>query len=139
MGLAQTPYWGIAIFEAESYEKLLAFAKDPEYLEKVVPDELKFVDRERSSLRTRYLRKYVILTVLFRKRRIDLVAAKGGPASGPRNPQNVFSLEPWPLYGIIVHTRLPHAHTDRRRRRKLAHGSHRLMHRHFAVERRSLS
>lgn len=50
MGLAQTPYWGIAIFEAESYEKLLAFAKDPEYIEKVVPDELEFVDRERSSL-----------------------------------------------------------------------------------------
>ena len=50
MGLAQTPYWGIAIFEAESYEKLLAFAKDPEYLDKVVPDELKFVDREKSGL-----------------------------------------------------------------------------------------
>lgn len=34
----------MATFEAESYEKITAIFTDPEYLERVVPDEHKFCD-----------------------------------------------------------------------------------------------
>lgn len=44
------PYWGMAVFEAESYEKLFAVFENPEYLEKIVPDEQNFIARERSSM-----------------------------------------------------------------------------------------
>jgi hypothetical protein len=49
-GVASTPYVGMAIFEAESVEKIFEVFKDPEYLRVVVPDEMKLIDREKSSL-----------------------------------------------------------------------------------------
>lgn len=45
-----TPYFGMAIFEAESYEKLLEVFQDPEYLGRVRDDEDKFFDRNLSEL-----------------------------------------------------------------------------------------
>lgn len=40
------PQWdGIALFEAESFEKILAIFDDEEYKRVVIPDELKFIDR----------------------------------------------------------------------------------------------
>lgn len=45
---AQTPFRGMATFEAESYDKIAAILSDPEYRERVVPDEHKFFDAERS-------------------------------------------------------------------------------------------
>jgi hypothetical protein len=44
------PYIGIATFEAESIEKILEIFQDPEYLRVIVPDENRFLDREKSSL-----------------------------------------------------------------------------------------
>ena len=39
---------GYAIFEAESYEKIFACFMDDEYKTVVVPDEEKFINREKS-------------------------------------------------------------------------------------------
>lgn len=49
-GVAAMPYIGIATFEAESVEQILEIFQDPEYLRIIVPDENKFLDREKSSL-----------------------------------------------------------------------------------------
>lgn len=42
MGVHKLPYWGMAIFEAESYEKLMEVFTDKEYMEVCRPDEEKF-------------------------------------------------------------------------------------------------
>lgn len=39
------PYGGVAIFEAETLEKILEIFTDEDYLRIAVPDEEKFVDR----------------------------------------------------------------------------------------------
>lgn len=44
-GNAPMPYGGVAIFEAETLEKILEIFKDEEYLRVVAPDTEKFVDR----------------------------------------------------------------------------------------------
>jgi hypothetical protein len=49
-GVNPIPYVGLAIFEAESYEKIWEVFTDPEYFRVIVPDEHKFLDREKSSL-----------------------------------------------------------------------------------------
>ena len=41
---------GIAIFKAESYEKILECFTNEEYLTVVVPDEEKFLDRDRIAI-----------------------------------------------------------------------------------------
>lgn len=38
---------GIAVFEAESYEKILAVFSSQEYHQKAVPDEENYLDRSR--------------------------------------------------------------------------------------------
>lgn len=47
VGLPTTEYDGMAIFEARDWDKIAAVFTDPEYKEKVIPDEEKFVDRAR--------------------------------------------------------------------------------------------
>lgn len=49
-GVATTPFYGMAIFEAESFEKLIEVFTDAEYLAVVVPDEDNFFDRTKSPL-----------------------------------------------------------------------------------------
>jgi len=45
------PHWdGLALFEAESFEKFFAIFEDEEYKKIVVPDELKFIDRPKCTL-----------------------------------------------------------------------------------------
>ncbi|KAI0718984.1 hypothetical protein C8T65DRAFT_569796 [Cerioporus squamosus] len=41
---------GIAIFEATSLDKIFEIFQDKDYLEKVVPDELKFFDHENAQM-----------------------------------------------------------------------------------------
>lgn len=36
----------MGIFEAESFEKMMEIFTDPEYLERIVPDELRFFNKE---------------------------------------------------------------------------------------------
>lgn len=40
-GLPVAPWHGMAIFEAESYEKIMAIFQDEEYMRVVIPDESK--------------------------------------------------------------------------------------------------
>jgi len=44
-GVHKLPYYGMGIFEAESYAKLMEIFTDVEYLERVVANEEKFFDR----------------------------------------------------------------------------------------------
>ena len=44
------PYAGAAIFEAESFEKIMEVFQDPEYIKVVVPDEMKFMQREKCQM-----------------------------------------------------------------------------------------
>ncbi|KAJ3556421.1 hypothetical protein NM688_g2033 [Phlebia brevispora] len=50
LGIPQSQAAGIAIFEGESFEKIFEVFQHPEYLRIVVPDELKFMNREKSQL-----------------------------------------------------------------------------------------
>lgn len=50
MGLPSVPYYGMAIFEAESYEKIFQVFINQEYSEVIVPDEEKFFDRTKSLM-----------------------------------------------------------------------------------------
>lgn len=43
-------FYGMAIFEAESYEKLLQVFSDPEYRRVVFPDEKTILDRTKSQV-----------------------------------------------------------------------------------------
>ena len=43
------PHVGIAVFEAESYEKIIEVFTSPDYARVVVPDEEKFFDRTKTS------------------------------------------------------------------------------------------
>ena len=45
-----TPFYGMAVFEAESYDKIFQVFADPEYQRVVFPDEQKLLDRGRSQL-----------------------------------------------------------------------------------------
>lgn len=49
-GGPRAPYYGIAIFEAESFEKIVEVFTSEEYLRVVVPDEEKFFDRAKSTM-----------------------------------------------------------------------------------------
>jgi EthD domain len=49
-GLHIAQWAGLAIFEADSYEKIFAVFKDEDYLKIVVPDELKFIDRDNCQM-----------------------------------------------------------------------------------------
>ena len=49
-GVTALPHYGMAIFEAETYEKILEVFAHPDYTSIVVPDELKFMNRMKSSL-----------------------------------------------------------------------------------------
>lgn len=49
-GVAASPFYGMSIFEAESFEKLFAVFSDPEYLAVIVPDENKIFDRSKTPL-----------------------------------------------------------------------------------------
>ncbi|EKM54102.1 uncharacterized protein PHACADRAFT_96414 [Phanerochaete carnosa HHB-10118-sp] len=51
-GSPALPHAGMAIFEAESYEKLMKVFKDSEYVRVVMPDEEKFFDRSKSTVLT---------------------------------------------------------------------------------------
>ena len=51
-GAPAVPYFGMAVFEAESLEKIMEIFKDPEYHRVVVPDEDKFFDRTKTSILT---------------------------------------------------------------------------------------
>lgn len=48
-GSQALPYAGMAIFEAESYEKIMEVFTHPDYVRVVVPDE-KFFDRTKSAM-----------------------------------------------------------------------------------------
>ncbi|KAF7797935.1 hypothetical protein EIP86_009142 [Pleurotus ostreatoroseus] len=50
LGIPQTTAAGIAVFEAECFEKIFAIFQDSEYQRVVVPDEMKFIEREKSQL-----------------------------------------------------------------------------------------
>ena len=43
-------FWGMAVFEAESWEKLLEVFSHPEYARVVYPDEQHILDRERTQI-----------------------------------------------------------------------------------------
>ena len=45
-----TTFWGMAIFEAESYDKIMEVLTHPEYLRTVGPDELNMLDRSKSQI-----------------------------------------------------------------------------------------
>ena len=47
---SQSPFRGIAIFEATSLDKIFEIFQDEEYLRVVVPDEFKFFDHERAQI-----------------------------------------------------------------------------------------
>jgi hypothetical protein len=49
-GLHTAQWAGLAIYEADSYEKIFAIFRDEEYLKVVLPDQKKFVDREGSQV-----------------------------------------------------------------------------------------
>ncbi|KAI8994043.1 hypothetical protein BD414DRAFT_411737 [Trametes punicea] len=49
VGFDLVPYRGLAIFEAESYEKLLEVFGSEEYKRVIVPDEAKFLDRPKTG------------------------------------------------------------------------------------------
>ena len=49
-GGPRAPYYGIAIFEAESFEKIVEVFTSEEYLRVVVPDEHKFFDHENAQI-----------------------------------------------------------------------------------------
>lgn len=49
-GATPTSHYGMAIFEAESYEKIIEVFTHPDYLRIVVPDEEKFFDRAKSTM-----------------------------------------------------------------------------------------
>ena len=49
-GVSPVPYVGVAIFEAESVEKIFEVFTDPEYFRVVVPDEESFFDRSKSAM-----------------------------------------------------------------------------------------
>ena len=42
MGMYKSPFYGIAVFEAETPEKILEITTDPDYLRIIRPDEEKF-------------------------------------------------------------------------------------------------
>ncbi|KAI0700881.1 hypothetical protein BC835DRAFT_1265684 [Cytidiella melzeri] len=50
MNTAPSPYWGMCVFEAESYEKITEVLSHPEYTRVVFPDEKNFIDRGRSQV-----------------------------------------------------------------------------------------
>ena len=47
---SQSPFRGIAIFEATSLDKIFEIFEDEEYLRVVVPDEHKFFDHEKAQI-----------------------------------------------------------------------------------------
>ncbi|KIP01961.1 hypothetical protein PHLGIDRAFT_130998 [Phlebiopsis gigantea 11061_1 CR5-6] len=47
---ATASFYGMAVFEAESYDKIFQVFADPEYQRVVFPDEQKLLDRGRSQL-----------------------------------------------------------------------------------------
>lgn len=47
-----TPFWGMAVFEAESYEEILEVFSHPDYIRIVFPDECKILDRGKCQLVT---------------------------------------------------------------------------------------
>lgn len=46
--MAPVPYYGMAIFEGESFEKIFEVFNHPEYQKVVLPDEERFFDKSRS-------------------------------------------------------------------------------------------
>ena len=44
------PHYGIAIFEAESAEKVMELMQDPEYIQTIFPDEDKFFDKSKMEV-----------------------------------------------------------------------------------------
>lgn len=49
-GGAAVPFVGMAIFEAESYEKVFEVFTHPDYQRVVVPDEARFFDRSKTAM-----------------------------------------------------------------------------------------
>lgn len=49
-GIYKQPFYGMAIFEAESDEKIMAIWEDPDYLRIIRPDEDKFFDKSKTEL-----------------------------------------------------------------------------------------
>lgn len=45
-----TPFWGMCVFEAESYDKIIEVLSHPEYMHRVFPDEKNFLDRSKSQV-----------------------------------------------------------------------------------------
>jgi hypothetical protein len=43
-----TPFWGMCVFEAESYDKIIEVLSHPEYMRRVFPDEKNLMDRSKS-------------------------------------------------------------------------------------------
>ena len=50
MRVPSIPYYGMAIFEAESFGGILEVFTHPDYLAIIVPDENKFFERTKSPL-----------------------------------------------------------------------------------------
>ena len=44
MGSAPTSFWGMAIFEAESYDKIMEVFSHPDYIRYGLPDEKNILD-----------------------------------------------------------------------------------------------
>lgn len=49
-GAPTTPFYGMAVFEAESMENIMAIFTGEEYNRVVIPDEEKFFDRHKTQL-----------------------------------------------------------------------------------------
>lgn len=47
-GFATTDWDGLAVFDAVSMEKIMEIFGDPEYKEKVIPDEQNFIDHKKA-------------------------------------------------------------------------------------------
>ncbi|KAI0344605.1 hypothetical protein BDW22DRAFT_1326392 [Trametopsis cervina] len=50
MGTVPSPFWGLVMFEAESYDKIMEVLSHPEYIRLVYPDEGHIMDRSKSQV-----------------------------------------------------------------------------------------
>jgi len=50
MGLFKSPYYGVAVFEAETDEQILDILQDPDYQKIIQPDEAKFFDNKKIEI-----------------------------------------------------------------------------------------